>query len=200
MPGTSLLVYASEYLKGSMDLHAWSLKNIRRYKPVEYETKMRVIFAKIYEALESLRLKGYVYTDLKPANILIDAELNPYLIDLESVIQKTSANTCVATTKYFPPNYLRKSLRPENMERILSWTFCMSVYETICVKSNKSPMSFVSNKSSGNFIDYFKCDRPISDHGKEFLNKCLTKNDTPDSFSHLRQLDWIKHDLLLLKY
>ncbi len=76
--------------------------NIDRLNKIEYETNLKVFFAKIYLALMNLKDKGYVYTDLKPQNIIIGPKNEPYLIDLESVVKLNNKRVCIYTDYFFP--------------------------------------------------------------------------------------------------
>lgn len=90
------------YLTNSSDLSGWERLNIEKLSLLEYETNLKVFFAKIYTALTNLKEKGYIYTDLKPQNILIGPNNDPYLIDLESVVETTGQHICLYTENYFP--------------------------------------------------------------------------------------------------
>jgi hypothetical protein len=76
--------------------------------------------------LSTLKAKNLTYTDLKPTNILI-SDLQAFLIDLESVMAPNQYNF-VFTPGYFPS---RLSF-PFNTDRVLTFTFCMSIYVALC--------------------------------------------------------------------
>ena len=166
----------------------------------EYETKLQRVYARIYEALSTLRSEGFIYTDLKPQNILIDSNSNAYLIDLESVIQnQLNKQVCVYTGFYFPPDLRNKFplVVPDDMERILSWTFCFSVYQSACVRADVSNQQSFAKwyQFGGEFLKYFQCERPISSQLSQMLNSCLSRRTEKSSFSNLRRTEWLLYDL-----
>lgn len=131
--GEYVLVYANTYLNGSMDLHAWKLKHLKSLPLVEYETNLRMIFAKIYLALTALKNKEYVYTDLKPQNILIGPANDPYLIDLESVIKSNNPSVCIYTKHFFPND--------------LKGNFCQIFQGEVLCSTTKGILSFYKHDS-----------------------------------------------------
>ncbi len=78
-----------------------------------------------------------------------------------------------------------KQLTEDDMERVLSWTFCKSIYESIC-----------QNKKSSN---YSECNREISNDLRTFFATCLAKQATKNSFTKLKTMNWLKYDLALAK-
>lgn len=191
-------MYTNTYLPGSQDLMEYSLKMKKGTKSAEYEKFLKTLFAKMYVALRNLKSKGYIYTDLKPANILLDGKLNPYLIDLESVIQTDSKQICIYTEGYYPVELkgIKRNLVAQDMERILSWTFCYTAYQAACTNkrvTTKSISTFQQSKSSAskNFLNTFQCDKKISPQFKEFLNNCLTKKAENNSFTKLIKSKWL---------
>lgn len=107
------------------------------------------------------------------------------------VIQSTNKQVCVFTQVYFPPDVQRNSLQGDrDMERILSWTFCNSIYTSACSRYSQTKYNdwMHSNKS---FLEFFGCSNRISSKLNEFLGKCLVKVKNSYSFSNLITLDWL---------
>ena len=85
-----------------MNMRLWKISNIDKLAAIEYEATMRNIYAKIYVALINLKQKDFIYSDMKPMNVLLDSNNEPYLIDLESVVKTNNNRTCLRTNIYFP--------------------------------------------------------------------------------------------------
>ncbi len=198
-----LIVYVSEFKEGSMDLQEWANKYRNRLKtPEEFEDSIRTFYRKIHDALMVLKKANYIYTDFKPQNVLIDNKMVPYLIDLESVIKDTSKSPCLATSFYSEPK--KKIKTPDQTEyihnRILCWTFCFSVFESMCFKIKEDYKNVTRKLDSWDknvpFMKHFGC-RVIktSDSLKEFLNFCLTEKISKDSFAKLSSTKWLRKDI-----
>ncbi len=166
--------------------------------PIEsYEKILRQVFFQIYEALNTLRDKGFIYTDLKPANILIGKKNEAYLIDLESVIQPKSQQVCVYTQKLFPPDITSyKQYDSISLERILSWTFCNTIYLAVCIKNIEYDQwrLWFLKPNNHSFLNFFGCAKKISKELVKFLDTCLTKASNPSSFSNLKSIDWLQNN------
>ncbi len=80
------------------------------------------------------------------------------------------------------------------MERLLSWTFCYSIYDSICESNQSQPRN-----GSQKFLDHSKCNRQISPELTTFLNKCLINKAFNNSFVNLKNMEWMKYDLVLIK-
>lgn len=197
-----LMIYVSDFKEGSMDLQAWANKNMGRLSKTDYEDKVKRFYRKIHAALTTLKDNRYIYTDFKPQNVLIDNTEIPYLIDLESVLLDDSSRPCLATRFYSPPKINYEAARSRDQiedihNRILSWTFCFSIYETMCFNTKeKGVYESVSGKLSSwqgsSFMTHFGCKNQVSEELKDFINKCLIKNLEKDSFFKLKTLKWLK--------
>lgn len=146
-----------------------------------------------------LKDNRYIYTDLKPQNVLIDDEEVPFLIDLESVILHDSPRPCLATRFYSPPSLRHDSARTREQiddiqNKILSWTFCFSCFSLKEKRTYESISSQLSSWHGQAFMSHFGCanNSETSEDLKDFINKCLVKGLEKDSFFRLRNLKWLK--------
>lgn len=67
------------------------------------------LLRKIVEGLVHISSKGFVHSDLKLANIVVDAGLNPKIIDFELSTRKDKQYYWRGTTSYMAPEVLRSS-------------------------------------------------------------------------------------------
>lgn len=108
--GYKVNMYVYDRLPKSQNLLEWSERMRANLSSLSgLEKYLKKYFNKIHLALNQLKEKGYVYTDFKPENVLIDT-LNdkPYLIDLESVVSSSSKFVCLRTVSYTPPLYTKE--------------------------------------------------------------------------------------------
>lgn len=85
-------------------------KNSEQLSSQKVERYLRYFFTRIHQALSELLRRGYVYTDFKPDNVLIDFDANkPYLIDLESVVLQSAKYCCIRTPLFWPPMFYKNS-------------------------------------------------------------------------------------------
>lgn len=123
------------------------------------ERTLRKHFARMHDALMSLRRAGFVYTDFKPENVLVDSRADrAFLIDLESVVSSRTKFVCVRTLLYSPPlfspqdgrlldidglsvqsanSFFNGGLLVDPFDRILSWTYCFSIYILMCQRADE---------------------------------------------------------------
>ncbi len=195
-----IVVYVSDFKEGSADLQGWSEKNQGKLVNGEYEKKLKGFYRQIYSALNVLKENHYVYTDFKTQNVLIDNENKPYLIDLESVIYDDMNKPCILTPVYFPSSLDYTNNNKDDIHnRILSWTFCFSIYESMCVNFKDREMYAKIDQKKKNwpgnsFLSHFGCkkrDTIVSDEFKELIDNCLTKKIEKDSFKNLANNKWI---------
>lgn len=162
---SDLLVYVNRSRSVAASAHNSALERI-----------MRKHFLRMHNALSSLKRAGFVYTDFKPENVLIDVAADrSYLIDLESVVSAHSKFLCLRTLVYSPPlfsphdgrlidvdglsqqsiySFFNAKLVVDPFDRILSWTFCFSLYVLMCQK----PADFANYaRLRFTFHDRFRC-------------------------------------------
>lgn len=173
----SARVNAYVYIRLANSRDLLSFTNQTRHSPrtshnSALERLLRVHFVRMHDALSSLRRAGFAYTDFKPENVLVDTEANrAYLIDLESVVSTRSRFVCVRTLLYSPPlfaptdgrlidvdglsqhsanSFFNGRLIADPYDRILSWTFCFSIYILMCKRpselNNYARMAFINER------------------------------------------------------
>lgn len=160
--GASLVnSYVYARLPKSNDLLAYT-KQSRLSKNAAHNSGLERLlskhFARMHDALSALKRAGFVYTDFKPENVLVDSTADrAYLIDLESVVSAQARFVCVRTLAYSPPLFTRDGklvdvdglsqhsvhtffyggMLVDPFDRILSWTFCFSIYVLMCQRPNE---------------------------------------------------------------
>jgi hypothetical protein len=190
-------IYIYDNIENSSDLLRWS-KNERKSQHFElhsYENKVRRIFRHIFRALYYLLSKNFVYTDFKPMNALIDNHNRGYLIDLESVSSRQSGKVCVYTKNFYPPTFTGNTfqIKTVNADRTLTWTFCFSIYTTVCFENDNIMTKMSSWNDNVPFLNHFGCSSKITDQSnylKQLLNSCLTKNDRKEKFQNIINYKW----------
>jgi serine/threonine protein kinase len=163
----TVYVYAMEKMNKAQDLNDWYQNNKRNGLNFSaMEEQLKEFFKTIYVALIVLLDQGLVYTDLKPQNILIDSVQNrAYLIDLESVsIVEDELKIGLTTKNFFPPENGHLST-----DRILKYTFGMSIYTLVCTSDWKLHHLKADNKE-------IECNEEISRELKDLINYCLSNN------------------------
>lgn len=176
--GSKVISYVYARLSKSSDLltfvgRARSLEPGGRMPNSVLERILRKHFARMHAALSVLRRAGFVYTDFKPENVLVEVgTATSYLIDLESVVSAHSQRVCLRTPIYSPPlfgndghlvdvdglsqqsmrAFFNDGLVADPYDRILSWTFCFSLYVLMCQK----PADITNYARLGFFHDRFR--------------------------------------------
>lgn len=100
--------------------------------------------------LESIHARGYMYRDLKPENVLLDAQGHVKVVDLgfikpfsDEASERTS--TCVGTPQYLAPEQLTQSTSARCYTRIVDWwALACVIYEMV----NGEPPFFHSKGDS----------------------------------------------------
>jgi len=214
-------MYVYERLVNSSNL-AELVENLRRngMKNFELEKYLKIYYSQAHNALTQLYDRGYIYTDFKPHNVLVDhSSRKAYLIDLESVVDRSSKFVCLRTTAFTPPLYdsrgylisadslSRESVREffdgSNskwaLDRVLTWSFCISLYSSLCLKGNdifqnefKSKFKYWG-RDKFSFPIYFGC--LTGSMSKEFidlLNQCLVIEQKQPLFKQLNTHKWFQ--------
>ncbi|SFF66452.1 Protein kinase domain-containing protein [Actinacidiphila alni] len=73
-----------------------------------YTADCEAIITALEEQLRTLHALGYVFGDVSPGNVLIDAEGRPRLVDFEAARGLRDKGVSVATDGYAPPSHLVK--------------------------------------------------------------------------------------------
>lgn len=220
--GKKINIYVYERLPKSENLlQTTERMRASNVQNLALEKLFRKHFSKIHTALSQLQHEGYTYTDFKPENVLIDTVNDrSYLIDLESVVNNKSKFVCLRTLSYTPPLYYKDgrfidadglSSRAFNEffngqslisphDRILSWTFCFSIYSLICTNGNEIHSKNFQNKymhwASENFpfITYFGCPTgQVSKSLVDLINNCLVKQPKKLIFPRLIKHPWLSN-------
>ena len=150
--------YVYTRLAKSSDLLAFTNQMRSTANNRALEAVLRKHFARMHKALTTLKRAGFIYTDFKPENVLVDSRADrAYLIDLESVVSATSRIVCLRTLIYSPPLFSRygqlvdidglssqsahsffySGIVADPFDRILSWTFCFSIYILMCQRPSE---------------------------------------------------------------
>ena len=195
---SDVIAYVSDYLNNSLDLTNWSQQSLPKLEFKVFEQKLQKMFAGIYSALMQINKQGFAYTDIRPGNILIDSNENAYLNNLNAVILVNKPqHICVASKEYYPPDVKFKTLRSMNdLQRVSSWTFCLSIYQLVCPEFKSNPQTtFNWFRQEKPFLDYFKCNnaQKASEDLTSLLSKCLVKNKNKNSFLELANAKWLKN-------
>jgi serine/threonine protein kinase len=214
-------MYVYERLVNSSNM-ADLVENLRKkaMRNSELEKYLKIYYSQAHNALTQLYDRGYIYTDFKPHNILVDhSNRKAYLIDLESVVDHSSKFVCLRTTAFTPPLYdsrgylistdslSRESVREffdgSNskwaLDRVLTWSFCISLYSSLCLKGNdifqnefKSKFKYWG-RDKFPFAIYFGCH--TGSMSKEFidlLNQCLVIEQKQPIFKQLSTHKWFQ--------
>lgn len=203
---TKYYTYAMEYIENSFDLWHWWKYNVfkKKLSNLQMEDILKIIMKKTYSSLMFLYdEKQLVYTDLKPFNILVNGfidsnNLSVYLVDLESCISRKTNNFKLMplhTPFYFPFEIRDKFLYEEKTysyvdkeriyNRILSYTFCMTIYNILC------SFDFLL-KPKFSIICNTKEDNPTSKHLIDLLDDCIISNKI--SFKNITSHPWFQLD------
>ncbi|CAF0959295.1 unnamed protein product [Brachionus calyciflorus] len=217
-------IYVYERLPKSQNLLQWTeKKRAENSNNNELEKSFRKHFGTIHQALSQLQKEGYIYTDFKPENVLLDTVNDKaYLIDLESVVSPKSKFVCLRTVAYTPPLYttegkfidsdglsskaLNHFFNEANVkfphDRILSWTYCFSIYSLMCTKGadifTPSFQQKYKHWSSDNFpfMTYFGCQTgQPSKMFIDLINGCLVKIPKKPIFERLQKHPWLANEI-----
>ena len=132
--GECLFIHQIEFIPNSLDLYQWQKRNIDSFKSSTFQFYEQLVYCRFMQDIRfSLMILykkfGFIYTDLKPQNVLIDQNTNKaYLIDLESVVLKNKKERMIYTIDYFPPEGITRA----DDFRILNYTFYMTLFNVMC--------------------------------------------------------------------
>lgn len=84
------------------------------------------ILHKLSEIVSKCHDAGYLHTDLKPSNILLDDNEVPYLGDIDSFIHDNSVGECLGTANYMSPEMMSSSIVGMETD---TWAFAQMMYE-----------------------------------------------------------------------
>jgi serine/threonine protein kinase len=207
--------YVYERIENSDNLFKWTKsKRMKKASNSYLEANLKLYFKQIHSALSYLLEQRLVYTDFKPENVMISGNKS-FLIDLESVVSLSSRFICLYTPMFAPPLYAsdgslisRNGLAGEvgryffssqsaemAHDRILSWTYCFSIYILICWDQEdlkpgfNQKFAYWSNENS--FMNAFGCKyKRITANLAHLLNTCLVKVHNRHLFQNLAHHSW----------
>lgn len=158
----------------------------------------------IIKAIHYIHKKGYIYTDLKLENIMINNENNFKIIDFNCIVSKdikhinTNIINFKGTIDYLPPEVFNKNKSFYNNYKIESdyWNLAILIYEIIFLKSfpyitGKNKLTFKNIKENmfndsniselyllRNFRDktYFKVEENEIDHFIKLFTNLIKTN------------------------
>ena len=96
------------------DLDSFFVKHRQMFKDKQFVMQF---FGKILKGIQHIHQANYVHTDLKPGNIVVDANFNPIIIDFDLAVVKDQKSTCRGTRGYMAPETVK------NFERNMPCTF-----------------------------------------------------------------------------
>ncbi|KAM3578909.1 hypothetical protein VKS41_008702 [Umbelopsis sp. WA50703] len=150
------------------------------------EDEARFYIAEMILAIESLHKLGYVHRDVKPQNILIDAQGHVKLADFGSCINldqhgKVTSTTPVGTCDYISPEVLQA--HEGNVKygtEVDWWSVGIVLYEMLqelppfySESVNETYRKIIFHEECLEFSDEY----PISDDAKDLISRFLCKKD-----------------------
>lgn len=135
------------------DMHTWIA---REFDMLNYQRVMQLMF-KILEAVNAIHAAGVIHCDLKPANIMMDSEGNPYIGDFGlsvfiGKLQQLELHSSVQSLWYRAPEaFLCKNKKTIYDEKIDIWSLGCIFYELFiknvlfCTYNEKQAYDMINN-------------------------------------------------------
>ena len=156
------------------------------------------VFIQTADALHALHALGYVHCDLKPNNILVDANRRVKVIDLGPAVKAGTAKTRIqGTPDYIAPEQVK--CLPVTVQTDV-FNFGATVYWSLC--GAKLPTLFNIKKSENSFLvdsaitTPRDCNKQVPEQLSNLVMECVRTNPTrrPADMAELsRRLEIIQH-------
>lgn len=162
--------YVMDYIEGE----SVAARMARSTTPMN-EEEVRNILLQILDALKAVHAAGLRHLDIKPDNILIDANNNVYLIDFGASKMQSSHNAGITHTSAITatPEYAPLELMSGNTQNIGPWTDLYSLGATaVRLLTNQNPPTADALLEMN--LDWFNPKENISESMKEFVLRCMT--------------------------
>lgn len=162
--------YVMDYIEGE----SVAARLVRNNTPMEEEEVRNILF-QILDALKEVHAAGLRHLDIKPDNILIDANNNVYLIDFGASKMQSSHNAGITHTSAITatPEYAPLELMSGNTQNIGPWTDFYSLGATaVRLLTNQNPPTADTLLEMS--MDWFNPKESISESMKEFVLRCMT--------------------------
>lgn len=87
------------------DLEKFSMDHPDKFLDKEFTMQF---FFKVLKGIKEIHDAGYVHTDLKPQNIVVDQNLDPIIIDFDLTVIQNIGASCRGTRGYMAPEVVKK--------------------------------------------------------------------------------------------
>uniref|UniRef100_A0A7S2ZJM4 Protein kinase domain-containing protein n=1 Tax=Rhodosorus marinus TaxID=101924 RepID=A0A7S2ZJM4_9RHOD len=163
---------ATEFCEGGDLYHL-----LKRRRKTLSESATKFIASEVILAVESMHAQGCVYRDLKPDNVLLDAEGHVRLADfgLAKLLKKSTSsnkyqrtNSFCGTAQYTPPEMIQKRFYDQSID---SWCLGVFLYEIV-----EGSTPFYSRERE---VMYKRIEKDSVEFSKRF------SDDLKDLISHL---------------
>lgn len=115
-------------------IHKWYEQSLEDYIDSQVDNEIfnapesiRIV-EKLAHIMKAVHDAGYLHTDIKPDNILLDDQLNPVISDIDSFLPIGSEGLCVGTAEYMSPEMMNFDfIGPETD----TWAFSQMLYDLL---------------------------------------------------------------------
>lgn len=149
-----------------LDLYYCNLNDFKLnfYNNINYISDLKIILKTILITIQNLHLNGYVHRDLKPKNICLDKNNNPYIIDFgmakkiiykNNHIEERKIHNIIGTPNYISNNVINliEPTRRDDLESIIYIYLYMLLNDELYKKYDDLELN--NKKYIETIIDYF---------------------------------------------